>query len=293
MLAMGLLAACGESYTIESARLNLINAGGDSERELRNIASAFLAQEGFEDLGRDDEMIALLKRSRGPDAATDPLIERHERRRSYLNRDRRLTVEILDYSDGAAPKFDLGYTPRTRSFIEIRVNEARPGGASREAHEFYDRLVAALRARFGEAIVEMTKLPATDEAEYRRVTRANQIGGVISWSIAFLLGFSVTSAISLSLLARTSLPVLPRRIIFTLANTWFAAPVLLQAATILVVPAPNALAFPWMDPELYSRGEPFHQVSFLCAFVLCAAASFVVIRHRRKQSTPPPAGPGD
>lgn len=286
VLMLWLLTSCGEGYAIEPARLNLIHADKHGPDELQKVVTGFLAQEGFEDLGRQDEMIALLKRSGGPEAATDSMIERLSRERSFVNRDRDLSVEILDYADGAASGPHLGYAPKARNFIEIRISEGRPGGASREGHAFYGRFLAALKARFGEDVVEVNGLPATDEAEYRRVTTANRIGAVISWCIAFALGFAVTSPLALLLLRRTKLAVLPRRLIFTGATVWLATPVLMPAGFIFVIAAPNALAFPWTYTELYSKGAPYNQVSFLCSFVLCAAASILLVKGRREDAAP-------
>jgi hypothetical protein len=282
LLALVLLTGCGEGYAVEPARLNLVDATEESSRELQAVVSTFLAREGFEDLGRDDEMIALLRRTPTPQA---DLIESISRRHTYLNRDRGLDVVLTDYSDGRPPAFDLAYTPPTPNFIEISVSEGRPGGASPQGRRFYKRLLEVLETRFGDAIVVVNEPPATNEAEYRRITLVNQAATVASWSVAFGLSVLLTGTISLLLLRRSKLPVLPRRAIFTAVNTWLATPVLMQGGFIFVVLMPNALAFPWTDPDLYSRGAPFHPVSFVCSFLLCAAGSTILLKDTR---TPKP-----
>jgi hypothetical protein len=283
VLAFVCLTSCGESYTIEPARMNVINAAADSRDSVKAAVSDFLVREGFEDLGRHDEMLDLLRSTQI--AATDPLIERISRTVTFLNRPRDLTVEIADHSDGTLLGFDGGYTPATPNFIEVRVYEGRPGGASKEAHAFYERLKRVLKSRFGDNIVEINGLPETNDEEYRRVQRVNLIAGGIAWTIAFLSAFLISAGLILLVLDRATISNLPKRAIFVAVVTWLSTPVLMPVATILVAPLPNALAFPWTYPELYMKGGLYNLISFLCSFAICSAASLFLVKTRRRDST--------
>lgn len=285
ILAIVLLTACGEGYAVEPARLNLVNATAESKAALTQEVSALLVQEGFEDLGRDDEMIALLKSGAEPNAPADPIVERLSREHTYLNQSRGLSVVLSDYSD-ASPAPEGDYTPKTLNFIEISLFETRPGGASPEGHRFFQRFLSVLRARFGEDIVVVNEPPPTDGTEYRRVTGVNKLATVVWWCIAFFLSLLITAPISRHLLGKTRLATLPKRAIFTALNAWLVTPVLLPA-TITVVMAPNALAFPWIYPELYSYRATFHLASFLCSFVLCAVASIMFVTNTHKRESMP------
>ena len=278
ILAIALLTGCGEGYVIEAARLNLVNATAERKAALTQEVSSLLAAEGFEDLGRDDEMIALLQSE--PSLNHNEMVERLSRQHTFLHEARGLRVVLSDYSDGAPPPDD-DYTPKTGRFIEIRLSDRRPGGAGPEAHRLFQRTHSVLKERFGDDIVVVNLPPPTDDAEYKRITDANRLATVVWWCVAFFVSLLITAPVSGYLLGRTRLATLPKRAIFTVLNTWLVTPVMLPA-TIMVLLAPNALAFPWLDPGVYSYRGSLHVASFVCSFVLCALASMMFVRDRPK-----------
>lgn len=282
VLAIVLLTACGEGYVVEPARLNLVNATAESKTALIQEVSALLANEGFEDLGRDVGMIELLKKD--PASRNDSMVERLSRQHTYLNQSGELRVVLSDYTDGS-PMPDGDYTPKTSNFIEIRFSESRPGGASPEGRRVFQHLHTGLSARFGDDIVVVNDLPPTNQAEYRRITRVNQQTTVLWWCIAFFVSLLITAPISRHFIAKTRLPILPQRAIFTAVNTWLVTPIMLPAS-IMVVIVPNVFAFPWIYPELYAFRAAFNLASFPWSLVLCAAASALLIKDRKAPSRP-------
>lgn len=284
LLGVLLLASCGEGYAVKPARLHLIHAREDSRRELTAVISPFLAKEGFEDLGRYDEMIDLLSNSSAPGGPNKAVIDRVSRQYTYVNKARKLDVNLLDYSDGRSPNLKGDDPRRTPNVIEITVTEWRPGGMSPEGHQFYAQLLQTLRAHFGADIVVVDPPPPNDAKEYRRITLANQIGGIVMWCVAFLVPSLVIGPVTLYYLSRTRLSALPRRIILTSVNTLLSTPVLMQAASIMVLPGPNIFAFPWTDLDFYARGGPYNYVSFGSAFLLSAAASILLVKAKTERA---------
>ena len=55
-LAATALAGCGEGYRLDSACLNVIGITGESKDQLLILVSRFLKREGFEDLGKYEQM---------------------------------------------------------------------------------------------------------------------------------------------------------------------------------------------------------------------------------------------
>lgn len=281
MLGLTLLASCGEGYAVHPARLSLNGATEASRRDLQAATSAFLTQEGFEDLGGEDEMIALLRRGSAPATTNTALIDHLSRKHTYLAKDRDLYVEVLDYADGRSSTMMPDDPRRTPNFIQINISELRPGGMSPEGRQFYGAFLRRLEARFGEAIVVIEGPPPNDEGEYQRITWTNRVASVLVWCVAFFLGSVIIGSATLYGLGKTRLAAWPRRLIFTGLNTWLAAPILTPAASLLVIPAPNLIAFPWTNPEVYTRAMPFHPISFACAFVLSAAMAMALIKAKR------------
>src|SRR5688572_14337337 len=86
------LAGCGVGYSNTPARLVLTDREGISVSDLRNAMGPVLEADGFDDLGRDDEMIALV-RGTAPDEETGvrrvaDLLHRY----TYLSKRRDLRV---------------------------------------------------------------------------------------------------------------------------------------------------------------------------------------------------------
>ena len=96
-LLLTLLAGCGEGYRLVPARLNI---DGVTPRSLPAAATTvhdFLVSEGFEDLGKYEEMIALIRQDNSMSlSATHEQLDRLEREYMYLAACR---TEDLDRGD--------------------------------------------------------------------------------------------------------------------------------------------------------------------------------------------------
>jgi hypothetical protein len=281
-LAMTVLGGCGEGYRIDPACLNLTDITDDSKQQLLASVSRLLKREGFEDLGTYEEMIALIRQDHAmPAAAKQEELARLNRERTFLSDPHHLRVVWADYSNAApADSRLLRYKPSSDHFIELNIYEERPGGFSSDGIQFYERFLSTLQKQFGASVIVVKDPPPTDEAEYRRITRVNTIGGIIGWLIAALLGLLFTGSLSGYLLKQFKISTMPRRLIFILVNTWLVAPLPFQGGYIFVFPGPNLIAFPWTDWDFYSKVASYARVSFPWALVLSALVSVLLFRGR-------------
>jgi hypothetical protein len=285
--AMTVLGGCGEGYRIDPACLNVTNVTDGSKKQLLASVSRFLKSEGFEDLGNYEEMIALIQQDHAmPASARQEELARLNRERTFLSDPHNLRIVWADYSNAAPVDYRLlRYKPSSDHFIELNIYEERPGGFSSDGIRFYERFLSTLQKQFGASVVVVKTPPPTNEAEYRRITLVNEIGAVVGWIIAALVGLLLTGLLSVYLLNRLKLSTMARRFIFALVNTWLVAPLPFPGGYIFVFPGPNLIAFPWTDWDFYSRVASYARVSFLCALVLCALISLLLFRGRRVVSS--------
>jgi hypothetical protein len=281
-LAMTVLGGCGEGYRIDPACLNITGITDDSREQLLASVSRFLKVEGFEDFGTYEEMIALIRQDHAmPAAAKQEELARLNRERTFLSDPHHLRVVWADYSNAAPADYRLlHYKPSSDHFIELNIYEERPGGFSFDGIRFYERFLSALQKQFGASVVVVKTPPPTNQAEYRRITLMNEIGAVVGWIIAALVGLLFTGFLSVYLLNRLKTSTMARRLIFVLVNTWLVAPLPFPGGYIFVFPGPNLIAFPWTDWGFYSKVESYARVSFPCALVLCAMVSVLLFRGR-------------
>jgi len=277
-LLLTILAGCGEGYRIVPARLNIVVVP-ESFPGAATTVHDFLVREGFDDLGKYEEMIALIRQ----DSVMPPSVKREQlvrldREYTYLNRRHHLRVVLSNYADGVPPEISLSYTRISDHFIELAIYDERPGGFGPYGLAFYDRLVSALKQRYGASLREIRFPPPTNEAEYRRITTENTIAGIVVWSLAFALPFLVTGSLSRHVLQKLKISTNLKRLIFVVINGWLVAPLPFPAAFILVIPLPNLFAFPWTSTDYYSRVASFAAVSFPVTFLVCAVASLFLFR---------------
>jgi len=280
--AMIALGGCGEGYRIDPACLNVTDVTDDSKQQLLASISRFLKSEGFEDLGRYEEMIALIQLDHAmPASARQEELARLNRERTFLSDPHHLRIVWADYSNGAPVDYRLlRYKPSSDHFIELNIYEERPGGFSSDGIRFYERFLSALQKQFGASVVVVSPPPPTNEAEYRRITLVNEIGAVVGWIIAALVGLLFTGFLSAYLLNRLKISTMARRLIFVLVNTWLVAPLPFPGGYIFVFPGPNLIAFPWTDWDFYSKVASYARVSFPCTLLLCALISVFLFRVR-------------
>ena len=129
-LVVTALVGCGEGYRLDPATFNVNDVTDESRTKLLVTVSRSLKAEGFEDFGRYDEMIALIRQNRAMSpAARDEELARLNRERTFLNDSHHLRVVWADYSNGLPTEpFRLGYKPTSDHFVELNVYEERPGG---------------------------------------------------------------------------------------------------------------------------------------------------------------------
>jgi hypothetical protein len=283
-LAMTVLGGCGEGYRVDPACLNVTGITDESKEQLLASVSRFLTREGFEDLGKYEDMIALIRQDHAmPATAREEELATLNRELTFLSDPHHLRIVWADYSNAEPADFRLlGYTPASEHFVELNIYEERPGGFSPHGIQFYSRFLSALQEQFGSSVVVVKNPPPTDEAEYWRITRVNTLGAIIGWLIAAVVGLLFTGFLSVYLLKRLQISTTARRLIFVLINASLVAPLPFQGGYIFVFPGPNLIAFPWTDWDYYSRVASYARVSFPCAFLLCALVSVFWFRDQSK-----------
>jgi hypothetical protein len=274
------LAGCGEGYVVESARLNITDITGVSKGDLLATVTRVLSQEGFEDLGKYQQMIDLVQHGSMPEKEKAEELARLNRERTFLKDSSNLRVVWADYSAEVPNRLDVRYQPPSPHFIELSISESRPGGFSPAGFDFYRRFLAALREKYGSAVVVINEPPPTNDAEYRRITLKNRIAAIEASSIAMLVPLAVTGFLSVYGLNKIKISLLMRRLLFVLINTWLVAPMPFQGGFIFEFPGPNLLAFPWNDVEVYLRSASYAEISFPCTLVLCTVVSLVLFKRR-------------
>jgi hypothetical protein len=274
-----MLGGCGEGYELVPARLNIVDVSPESFPDAGTSVHDFLVREGFEDFGKYEEMIALIRQDNVlPQDVKRKQLARLDREQTYLNRRHHLRVVLSNYADGVPPGISLSYIPISDHFIELAVFDERPGGFGPYGLGFYDRFAAVLKQRYGASLRVIGSPPPTNEAEYRRITTVNTIASVLAWCLAFALPFLVTGWLSRYLLQWLQISTNLKRLIFVVINAWLVAPLPFPAAFILVIPLPNLFAFPWTSTDYYSRVASYAAVSFPVTLLLCAIVSLHLFR---------------
>jgi hypothetical protein len=275
-------AGCGEGYRVDAATIDVNDITDETKAKLLSAVSQSLKAEGFEDLGRYDEMIALIRQDHGMSpAAKDEELARLTRERTFLNDAHHLRVVWADYSNGPSTEAShLGYKPSSDHFVELNIYEERPGGFSPDGVRFYNRFLSNLQRDSGTAVVVVKPPPPTDDAEYRRITRSNTVGAIVGWLMAASTALLFTGSLSVYLLKRLKLPLAMRRLVFVLVNAWLITPLPFQGGFIFVFPGPNLLAFPWTDMNYYRHVATYGLLSFPCALVLSVLVSLFLFRIR-------------
>lgn len=282
MISAVTIAGCGEGYRVDPAILNVNVVTEESKAKLLDMVSRSLKTEGFEDLGRYDAMISLIRQNGAMSpTAKDKELVRLSRERTFLNDTHHLRVVWADYASGPPTKAsDFGYKPSSDHFVELSIYDERPGGFSPDGIRFYNRVFSDLQQAFGTAVVVVKTPPPTDEAEYQRITRSNTESAIAGWLIAASAALLFTGSLSVFLLRRLKLPIAVQRLVFLLVNAWLIAPLPFQGGFIFVFPGPNLLAFPWTNIDYYRHVATYARLSFPCALMLCALASLLLIRSR-------------
>jgi len=279
LLLPALLAGCGEGYRLVPARLEIDGVTPKSFPEAATTLHGLLVGEGFDDLGKYDEMIALIRQGNSmPPSVKREELARLEREYTYLDGRHHLRVVLTNYTDGVPTELSLGYAPISNHFVEVAIYDERPGGFGPYGLAFYRRFASVLKQRYGASVHTVQTPPPTDNREYRRITAKNTRAAILAWSLALALPLLATGAVSRHILRKLEISAHLKRLIFSLVNAWLVAPLPFPAAFILVIPLPNLFAFPWTSTDYYARVAPFAAVSFPATFLLCAVVSLFLFR---------------
>jgi hypothetical protein len=285
LLFLATLVGCGEGYEVVPARLNIVDISDETFAAVATSVHDVLTGQGFEDLGKYEDMIALIQGDNAmPEKAKRMELDRLEREYTYLNRRHHLRVVLSNYMDGVPPEISLKYRPPSDHFVELDVFDERPGGFGQYGLSFYDRLLSALKQKYGSAVRVVAAPPPTDDAEYRRITTKNTIASILGWCVALTVPLLISGSLSVFVLRRLKVSTFVRRLAFVLINTWLVAPLPFPAAFISVMPAPNLFAFPWTSMDYYSRVAGYAALSFPLTLVLCAVVSMYLFRPELKPS---------
>ncbi len=122
-------AGCGEGYRLDPATINVKRYNRRNQGQVSGHCVSDTQGQGFEDFGRYDEMIALIREDHAmAQPAKDEELARLNRERTFLNDAHHLRVVWADYSNGpSAEASRLGYRPSSDHFVELKVYEERPG----------------------------------------------------------------------------------------------------------------------------------------------------------------------
>lgn len=277
LLACLAFAACGEAYRLEPAKLLITDSSTAGREDVIRWMGPYLTGQGFEDLGLDHSMADFL-RSTHQDGSSEDYAVLRENQRTFLDRKRDLRITATAFGKGSAARKFLSYTLPEEDFLEISIMEQRPGGFSPQGHLFHEAFLAELSRQTGAEPLIVAPPPPTNEAEYRRITLTNRIGGAIAWGIAYGIGLLLSGPLTAYVLRRRRLSLRARRSWFIPIVAWISMPIP-APATIMVVPAPNLIAFPWLFAgSLYSINPPFILVSAATALILTTAIAFAFLR---------------
>ena len=100
-LAVAALGGCGEGYRLDPACLNVTGITDESKTQLLASVSRFLKRQGFDDMGKYDEMIALIQQDHAmPTTVREEELSRLNRERTFLSDLKHLRIVWADNSGG-------------------------------------------------------------------------------------------------------------------------------------------------------------------------------------------------
>lgn len=273
------ISGCGSGYVVTPGRLAIQTGDQDSrDRALKDV-SRVLVSEGFEDLGKYDEMIDLISHGSMDAITKNRELDRLHREYNYLDGSRNLSATASDYVSVDKSTVQLRYEAPFKSFIELAIYESRPGGSSRRGQVLFKKIFLKLQSIHEGMVVLINDPPPTDEAEYRRVTIVNTVGSIVACLIALSLSLVAIGIPIYLIVKRMRLPMAAKRISFSILCAWLVTPMPVPAA-LIEIPVPNLFLFPWNDVSYYRHRGAFFVTSFIATLVVCAFLSMYKFRER-------------
>lgn len=284
ILIVLVLCSCGISYKVPSATIQIALISADDVDPLRVSIGSYLISRGFEDQGKDEEMLKILEaRSSRTDLGSNNWvnfrIEQLNLTQRLSNDKLNLEITIIDYSNVQAKKRHLKYnteeTPVTDGpSLEIGLLNHRPGGFSKNAFSFYNDLISVLEKTYEGEIRIIFSPPPTNQREYFRIEIINFISGIVWWFVVFSISISLFGFGIRLLLKKVKLSILSKLLIFTFFGTILSTPLPFPAATILIVLLPSVFAIPSIGTDYFVRVFDFAIPSFSVSALLCTALAF-------------------
>jgi hypothetical protein len=165
--------------------------------------------------------------------------------------------------------------------LEVRFVEFRPGGFSPQAHRDYAEVTALLRSK-NFRLVTVSEPPATDEAEYRRVTYGGFASVAFWWVVAWVFGAATIGALVNWCLLTGGATLLTRRLTFVAVGVVLVTPLMYPAALAsILLPGALWLAF---DPVSYVKVMGRMPQSGIASGVLSALAAARLIRDHEPET---------
>ena len=291
VLGLFILTGCGESYSVPRATFHIDLKNAEDAKILAQQINEFLLSEGFADLGIYEEMINLLSHSGAREEYNmkeiyDDQIQRIRLERNYVNKSRKIDVQITDYSDPDLKKRYVNY-PTSESAItglpslEVNIHNMRPGGFSADALKFYDKFTSLINSKYGGDIKIIFSPPKSDQKEFYRISTKNLLGRTFNWIVVFVLTIAIFGLIIIKLLKLTKLNIFQKRAIFSICGSILSTPLPFPVATILTTLLPSVFAIPAIGSDYFSRIADVGIKSFLICFSLCVLLSVILIKEKK------------
>ncbi|MGS0496910.1 hypothetical protein ACU8V4_06750 [Pseudoalteromonas mariniglutinosa] len=291
-----MLISCGSSYSVPRAALHIDVTDANQFNTLLGSIRDFLQAKDFADLGKDEEMLELLKWSSGKHKGdsiantNNDQISRIHRTRRFKSEELELDVVIIDYSDLAIKKRFVNY-PSSESVIsdspalELNIYNYRPRGFSIEGHKLYEEILSFIESNHNKPINIIFSPPETNQKEFYKVSAINFLTGGVWWLIVYTISIGIFGFIIIKTLNRTKFTVVNKRAIFALFGTILATPLPFPAATIFVIVLPSVMALPAIGSDYFSRIQTFAIPSFIVSAALCVLLSIYLIKGSKSENT--------
>ena len=239
---------------------------------VQTLLTDTLVSQGFRDLGRDDEMIALMDHFGDSGSARDYV----ENSYTFTHAQRNLRVVLTDYA--GVKSGSLPYEQPNDPFFQIAIYERRPGGFTQGGLKLVKDMEQILSAGQTSSVETVVPPPNEDPVEYWKITVSLSLSLILQWTLAFTVTVAITGYLSFQILSRLPLSIVERRGFFVVANTFLATPLpvpIMVSGGILI---PNVIVLPW-TAEYFSTVEPWVIGSFPAAAVLCMVIAGRLFRH--------------
>lgn len=242
---------------------------------VRTLLTEALVSRGFTDLGRDDEMIALMDHFGDAVSARDYV----ENSYTFAHAQRNLRVVLTDYP--GVKSGSLPYEQPNDPFFQIAIYERRPGGFTQSGLKLVKDMEQILSAGLTSRVETVVPPPQENAVEYWKVTVSLSASLILQWALAFTVTVTITGYLSFQILSRLPLSTVERRGFFVVVSTLLATPLPVPIMVTGGILIPNVIVLPW-TAEYYWRVEPWVIGSFSATAALCMVIAGRLFRNVSK-----------